>query len=346
MLNYRVAVAGKLLEEVSQIQPSTNLADSTVAEQNLETQFVRPEANDDKVDSVPDVVASRGPVQSRIESIADIWPTTSLMAFNRAAHVALRDTENPGAYADFMESDEVSNLKAAWESFEESEKHCPFLYRTQFRLAQLSIVKDQGRSQRDRIQQAIGRCRINANLLYNAGLLEHHARDSGTAAIYWGQVMKLTRKYDPQIILYSRYELSMRDFFEVILPREPILLMAIADKYFGSVDDQLPRKLLLNHLRRLLLENSPELDRPEHQFLLGKIESEFGRFSTSNRHYENALAHRNDQVAWRLEYAKSLFRQGNHSESSKNLKICLLQPGRTGPQTRQVQDLLRRIERQ
>ena len=340
-LKYRVSAAQKLLADITEIRAANQDEDES---STVDSDFDVTDTPD--IDEVADVVAARGPVEVNVQTISDIWPTTSLVALNRAANVALRDTENPQAYDELLASESVDFLKLAWESFLSSEEHCPFLYRTQYQLAQLSVIGDRAQSERQRIETAISRCPLNASLLYNAGLIEHHARNSGVAAKYWGQVMQMTRKFDPQIILYSRYELSMKDFFNVILPADPELLYNVANKYFRSVDDQLPRQLLLNHTRGLLLKDAGRLARPENQFLLASIEAEFGEFANSNKHFENSLKSRPNEVSWRLAFARSLLLQQQNSESVKQLKACLVQPGRTAVQTREIQKLLRRLEKQ
>ena len=341
-LKYRVSAAQNLLEDISEIRAANQDAPETATGDGDSDAG---QAGPVNIDEVADVVASLGPIEIDVQTISDIWPTTSLVALNRAAHVALRDTENPQAYEELVSTESVGYLNQAWESFQQSEKYCPFLYRTQFQLAQLSVIADRAQSERERIEIAISRCPLNANLLYNAGLLEHHDRNSSVAAKYWGQVMRMSRKFDPQIILYSRYELSMKDFFEVILPEEPQFLYNVANKYFGGTDDQMPRQLLLNHIRGLMLKDAGSLAKAENKFLLASIEAEFGDFNNSNKHFESALTSRPNEVSWRLAFARSLFFQEQYSESAKNLKICLVQRQRTAVQTREIQKLLNRIEK-
>ena len=346
ILHYRSAAAEKLLDEANMLTaPSSTTTENFEAESANKTtgSVATPEIRNEEQE-IADAVAAKGAVETKIETIKDIWPTTSLIALNRAAHVALRDTENPTAFESIVNAEEVSSLHQAWESFQLAEKYCPFLYRAPFKLAQLSVLMDRGQSEREMIEEAISRCSLNANLLYHAGLIEHHARNSRVTANYWGQVMRMTRRFDPQIILYSRYELSMKDFFEVILPQQPEFLFKLANKYFGSQEDLLPRQLLLNHIRRLLLEAPGQLSAPSNKFLLAAIEAEFGEFENSNKHFEQALKAIPNETSWRLAYARSLFQQQKYFESSKNLKSCLLNSQRSGAQTREIQKLLRRIE--
>lgn len=259
-----------------------------------------------------------------MNSLEGAWPVTSLSTLHRLAHITKRF---PDELHQLRNSAEVkTHLQAAWDAYTDAEKACHSLPKTEFRLAQLSILIDDGKTEWEHLEKALMRMPTDSQLLYDCGLLAIHTGKPDETARMWAQCLSYTRRFEEPIVQFAKQELSMKQFFEQVLPQDPFELLRIAKKYFGGVEQTLSQRLLLVHTRRL----ADKYDLPEKDKYYLRAESErlSGDLPSAAKSYKLALDIDPSETNWRLSYARVLHKLGQYDDAIKQLKTCQLQSRR------------------
>lgn len=252
-------------------------------------------------------------------TIEDAWPTTALLSLHRMAKMAVN--VEPKAFEELVASKPVSvHLNKAWNELLLAEECCDKFWLTQLRLGQLSLLMDEAEKEQSYLEEAIRRCPHNSTLLYVVGLLKHQSGESAAACELWNRCLQLTRKFDDPIMLFCRFELEIKDFFEQVLPTEPYFRIRIARKFFGSPEDLLLKKMLLNHTKTVI--NKDDFEEAEYKYLMGEMERLSENYAVSMVYFKKALELEKSNPDWRVQYARCLISAEKFDEAITELKLC------------------------
>ncbi len=316
---YRQAVLGLIVHEESNdstdVQDSGNeLNSGDATESPAVTQSTEPTPSSSFVDRAP-----------QITSTEQGWPVTSLATLHRFAHTARR--LDSVAYQELTSAPEVrDHLQNAWQSFLEAEKNCHVLAKTQFRLAELSIVMEMGLTEQARIAETINRTPKNSKVLYDCGVLAINAGDVNETTRLWKECLSYSRVFEEEIVQFGRAELPMKMFFEEVLRQDPEELLRISRKYFSLPEQTLSQRLLLVHTKRLI--DISDLPSPEKFFLTAEAQRMSGVPASAAKSYALALEGEEIRVEWRFKYARTLHQLKQYDEAVKQLNICGRRPSR------------------
>ena len=256
--------------------------------------------------------------------IADAWPTTTLLSLHRMAKMAAK--VEPQAFEQLVNSQPVAtHLTAAWDELLLAEKCCDKFWMTQLRLAQLSSLMGETENEQAHLDQAIERCPNNSKLLYAVGLLKHQSGEAETACKLWNRCLELTREFDEPIILFCRFELGIKAFFEQVLPVEPNFRIRIARKFFGSPQDLLLKKMLLGHTKSVIKKD--EHEEAEYKYLMAEMERLSENYAVSMFYFKKALELEKNNANWRVQYARCLISAEKFDDAITELKLCQLYHG-------------------
>ena len=300
---YRFEASNSLLAEAEAIRSSNN--------QSSEEQAGEPvQLSPEQLNKLP-------------REFSQVWPLTTLTALNRAAWIAKR-TE-PEIYQNLKADPAVqSHLTKAREQFLLAEEDCQWVPKSQVKLAELSVLFENPEKQHERLELALERWPTNVEVLFNAGLLEHHAANVDQTIALWRQCLLRTRKFDDPIFRYARYELTMRQFFEQLLPQDPEFLLRTANKYFGNANDTVVRNLLLGHTKRVL-DADQQISTSVRSYLQAEIDTAFGQADQAEINFQRALEEDPENVEWRIAYVKLLQQLNRYDDAATQLRICSLQ---------------------
>ena len=252
------------------------------------------------------------------------WESSTLSTLNRLAWASKR--EGTVHLNDLRATEPVQKyLAKAWEHFEKAESYCDRHWVTPLRLANLSLVMDHGEQEETHLANAIERCPQNSKMMYLVGLSKHHAGQTDSACELWNQCLKLTREYDETIINVCRNEIGIKAFFDQVLPSEPHFRIRIAQRYFGTDDDLLIKKLLMMHSKSKVDEH--ELPDAERQFVLAEMERLSQNYAVSIAYFKRALEQAKHRADWRIQYARTLINFSKYNEAIAELKVCELYQG-------------------
>lgn len=282
---------------------------------------------------------STEPANSAEQAIATAWYSTSLTVLH--GKIAKMIQDDLGALSEFIDTPSVrDNLVPAWKYYQDAESLCGKLPKTQFRLAQLSILFEDGKESQ-RIRAALDRFPANSRLLYDCGLLALQSANHPLAIECWARCLARSQLYEENIIEYSRAELPMKTLFEEVLPQDPKELIRIAKQFFNLPEEIIPKMLLLFHARRVL-DESEYPDEFRH-FFNGELERLQGNPEVAAKEFKRAIELDPTKVSWRIEYAKCLRSIGDYNEAIRQLKICQMEPG---THARTINRLLVAVENQ
>ncbi len=271
-------------------------------------------------------------------SRADVWVNTSLTSIHRILRFAERN--NPELLEQLDSNPNLVYLKTAWNCYLDSESKCDYLPKSQFRLAQLSALFDEG-NENQHLELALTRSSPSSELLFEAGLLAVHSRDQTKATELWHECLTRTRKFETEIVQSSMSELPMNTLFEKVLLQNPEDLIRISQKYLYQGNPTLPNDRLLNHTRRVLKQ--ADIAEQRRLFLGGEIERYLENFKGATQFYRAALDLDDNDIKCRLNYAICLQNIDDYEEAVKQLKICELTHGNHLPA---VRGILKKIRNQ
>ena len=329
VLQYRLVAADEILE-IAKNEPQVPIGTANAQADNSVDQQIEAVGDQSPDESVESIVANSNQEQAepefneQPETMEEAWPRTTLFALHRLARISMRLEPE---YFESLKNDPVlrENLGKAWNQFEQAEKDCDKLWLPQLRMAQLSWLMESEEQEQNHIDLAIARCPNNTNVLYGAGLLLHQSGKSDLASKQWNRCLELTREFEEPIVRFSRYELSMKMFFEQVLPTNPYFRIRLARKYFNAPEDLLLKRLLLNHTEGVLGQH--DFPKAETKYLKGEIQRGSGNYPFASAYFRQALELEKDRVDWRIQYARSLIAEQQFDEAIKQLKICQLYSG-------------------
>ena len=192
------------------------------------------------------------------------------------------------------------------------------------------------------IEEALRRCPSDPQLLYYVGLLEQNSGRNDLCSKHWRKSLSLSREYEEAIIQFCRAEVSMRQFFNDILPRDPMELLRLAKRYFNAPEDKLLQQFLLGHTARVATELETESSSGEVAFVQGEIQRLLGQPDLAAVYYKKSLKLDPENIPWRIAYIESLMAVGNYDEAITEIKVCQLYHG---SHHLRVERLLRRARR-
>lgn len=280
-------------------------------------------------ESSSETIERRSVLAEQIEALknvssAEIWMSTELLAM----HQQFRLQERTGKAVINPES----SLHSAWDHFESAERLCSRRPQTQLRLAQLAAMVGKdcdpalGLSETQRIELALRRTIPDAQLHFNAGFLMLSSGEQGAAAAQWQQCLAGVREkvHEKAIIQQCMNEMSMRLFYESVLPQDPSYLIKLARLYFGSPEMMIPRRYLASHIEKLILDDGErtELGRT---VLLGELAVLSEDYENVSVYYSKLDSLEHPSGPWRCDYAVALISLNQFDEATRQLKICQIE---------------------
>lgn len=331
VLQYRLAVSQRMVEEMNR-ELSDSQSDTTVAPSGTGNED---ETTEQSPPSPPDK-----PEESF--TFVNAWQRSTLTSTHRLARASQSAGEQ--YLSQLKDSPEVKDhLVPAWEEIEQAKEQCNRFWYVEMLSAQLGLLMGEEDSEQKCIENAIELSNNNTDALYLAGVLQLQSGNTDAALISFHKCLRLTRKFEAQIIYLCRNEVGVRDFFERVLPAEPYFRLRIAQKYFGLPADLLLRKWLLRDTEAKL--NQFEHPKAERYFIRGEIERLSGNYSIAVTYFKEAIQLDEHQVKWRIQLARSLIKAEKFTEARAELKYCQLLPGEHGVVCERLIRLLERLRK-
>lgn len=282
-------------------------------------------------------------VQPELLSPEEAWRVTALSVLNRMGHISLRS--DLAAFEDVQRADYFVHLQNAWDSFNRAEQACSLLPKTQFELARLAVFfvpADQIASRQDKfLNSALSRWPINSRLAYQCGLVFLQAGEPEAAASLWRRSLTLSRRYEPQIVQYARYELTSKQFLEDVLIQDPEYLLRIAQRFFSGPEQALPQRVVLVHTGRLVAASN--LKASKKNFLMGQVNQLSENYPAAAHFYRKAVDLNPTDIGWRFQLARCLYEIKDYNGAMAELKICQLERSEFSSA---IVRLIKRIERE
>ena len=282
-----------------------------------------------------DSSASKQPSEDEQRRLAELeldqekaWKLSNVSALHRQAHFVQR--VRPSELNEILDRVEVKkHLNLAYEAFQNSDKQCSALQLNPFRLAQLSMFVDGGKTERVMIEEALRRAPNSPLLLFNCGLLHSNAGRIEEACQSWSRCLELSKEFEAEIVEAGRFQLPMKPFFEIVLPQDARELLRICKRYFKPETSGLAQKLLLVHTRRRIEET--EMPEAEKQFVLAETLRMSGDSAGAASSYLKALELRPEELDWRFALAKTYHQMAAFQEAMRHLNILQNMPGVRNP---------------
>ena len=345
-LEYRLNTSKNLLELLSEsVEVSQSTPNLVGTKSQLAGEPSKGMPAHSNPSSTPSSTPSLGPITpTSPTSLDDAWKLTSLPALHRL----VRRTQLVGTPDDLrqlLSEPEIEKyLRPAWQAYQRAESKCRLWSRTAYQLAEFSAIMEPNRGseyEREMIEEALRRCPSDPQLLYYAGLLAQNSGNKDMCSKYWRKSLSFSREFEEAIIQFCRAEVSMRQFFNEILPHDPMELLRIAKRYFNAPEDKLLQQFLLGHTARVAHELDDESS-GEFAFVQGEIHRLLGQPDLAAVHYRKSLKLNPENIPWRIAYIESLLAFGNYDEAITEIKVCQLYHG---PHHLRVERLLRRARR-
>ena len=261
----------------------------------------------------------------------DAWPRSRLTFLHRLSRSA--NFTDVGLFEDLQKSEPVSkHLRPVWEQLNRAEQACDKFWNVPLALGQLSLIMDNGSdleevnlNEQKLIDTAVHRSRNNSNVLFVAAMVNHHSGHTQSACKLWNQCLSQTRKLEEGVIQICLNEISIKDFFEQVLPNDPYFRIRVIKKYLSDSGNSLAQRLLLDHTRQIVKDL--DLEDAERNYLLGEIERLSKNYPIAVAYYKKALD-AEPRVEWRIQMALALIEAKLYVLAIKELKVCELYPGK------------------
>jgi O-antigen ligase/tetratricopeptide (TPR) repeat protein len=276
-----------------------------------------PLSDSESVDELPAFDPSNPPTVT----IEDVWASTHLSALHRLARASQKF--NPELFNEIVESEPVrEHLSGAFEHVKRANELLPDDARILMRVAYLAHLFDDSFSESDQIARAIEKRPFGSASLFTGGMLSLQSFQYEQGCQYWNRCLKLTRKYDPQIMAFCRQELTVDQFLNKILPEDPELLIRLARNYFRQPEDYVLKRIILDHTSRVVAKSNLEsTDKLRWQ---GVTAFEGLQFEKAIEYFNQVLEERSDEVSIRVLLARALIAEKRYLDATEELKVCQL----------------------
>jgi O-antigen ligase/tetratricopeptide (TPR) repeat protein len=214
---------------------------------------------------------------------------------------------------------------------------CPLLVDAHLVLARLAALS--GDAQQDRPCLARAR-RVQPSapeVLFRCGLLEFQAGRIEQAARDWRGALQLSTRRLEEVLGRAETRLSLPYLVENVLPDRPALLVALARTRYAGPRQAYARQLLTQRSARLLEQLSLADD--ERHYLRGAVRLLEGRRQEAVAEYEQAVALRPRESAWRYELAVLLKEQGALVQAHDHACGCVATDPRNGVYRRLLEQI-------
>jgi len=270
----------------------------------------------------------------------DQWGWTSPLVLHHRAH-KLATTENTDGLLQLRAQPVVvDNLRPAVEHLLLARAACPLLPFVHLRLAELSFVADSPDSDADHLQRARLVAPSDVDIRYQAGRIEFSASRFEQAYQDWQVSLALSRKYEHDILRYSRATLSVEQLIEKLLPQSPERLVRLIASEYRDPSQEQDRAKLLVHASRLAEEST--LEPAMRHYLAARIAHLRGDFAQAIESYQLACRADPQKHEWRYALAQLLRRENDLPKARFHVRICVTQQ----PRNKKFRKLLRDIEAQ
>lgn len=296
-----------------------------------------------EISSAPANPSTTGSAIIETTKLDDVWNVTAPASINRMIHVARR--LDPDSIEQWKTQPEYASLETAWDWYLQAENSCSYLPQTQLRLAQLSIVMEDGANENQRLSESLTRWPDNYKTLYECGLLYLNSGQPELACDAWHRSLTISRRYEPEIIEYGQNELSMKQFFEQVLLQDPANMIRIARNYFRAPEQALPRKLLMVHTGRLIEQSTD--DAANKFYLMGQVQQLSLNYPAAIGNFAKAVELNSENVDYRLPLAICYYESKNFEAALDQLNVCrLLRSERQAEIVRWIKRIERERERE
>ncbi|MEM9412464.1 MAG: O-antigen ligase family protein, partial [Planctomycetota bacterium] len=251
--------------------------------------------------------------------LAEAFPRSTLLAIHGFAKSAQLEDET--LLAQLKDSELVQqNLVPAWKHLNIAKDSYDQMWFAHLGLASLCLLMDAEEREQPLVEDAIRLSRDNSEVLYASGVIQLQSGNNEAACEVWRRCLKNSKEFEAAIIQFCRVSISVKEFFEKVLPEDPNYQLRIVKKYFNSPDDRLIRKMMLGHTEQAVSRH--ELPEAERQFLLGEIARLSENYSVSIHHFRKALEMEKRRVLWRIQFARALIAAEYFEEALTELKMC------------------------
>lgn len=286
----------------------------------------------------------RAAVAERYRLLAQLPDADAARLLDRAIQLApenalLHQDLAEAHYRLLQEQPDAAHLQAAAAHFMLARDLCPLLVLPQIRLAALSKQLGGAEPRVAYAHRAAILRPFDPEIWYLAGLQEWEHGDWSAARSSWKQALTGSDRHLDDILDKNRPVLTSEELVQQVLPDQPRLLLAAAERLYPRVEDTASRQPFLNRALQLLDQHGT--GSAEDFYWRARLYRAGNQPAQSQQAYETALVLVPDRVAWRYELAELLYIQGNFRDARGQLQVILtMQPGHTQAQAL-LQDVIR-----
>ena len=254
-------------------------------------------------------------------TIEDVWASTRLSALHRLSRASKKF--NPQLFEQIVSSAPVNDhLSVAFDQAKKANELLPDDDRLLMRVALLAQLFDEDFAEGDQIARAIERRPYGSAALFTGGLLSLQSFRYEQGCEYWNRCLKLTRTYDPMIMAFCRQELTVDQFLNKVLPKNPELLIRLARNYFRQPEDYVLKKIILDHTARVVAKS--DLETTDKFHWQGVAAFEGLQFQEAIECFNRVLEVRSNEVSTRVLLARALIAEKQYLKATEELKVCQL----------------------
>ena len=180
----------------------------------------------------------------------------------------------------------------------------------------------------------------DADVLYASGLLHYHKGDVAASCQLWQQSLSHSSEHIDDIMRLVKGDLSATQMVEMLLPKDPQLLLDIATKYFSDETSGSKGRVFAQAAVSLLERPT----RPEDQsfWLRGLAYRLQGMYPEAIKNYSRAVELSPANIQWRYELALLEWRHGEPTAAHDHARQCV----RMDPNRAEYLTLLKAINRE
>jgi O-antigen ligase/tetratricopeptide (TPR) repeat protein len=205
---------------------------------------------------------------------------------------------------------------------------CPLLVDAHLVLARLAVLAGDANEDERYLARARRVQPSDPEVRFRCGLLEFQAGRSAQAARDWRQSLQLSPRRLEEVLRRAESQMSLPYVVENVLPDRPALLVEVARRHYAGERQAYARRLIAERSARLL-EGVAVADDERH-YLRGAVRLLEGRRAEAVAEYEQAVALRPRQSAWRYELAMLLKEEGALTQAHEHACGCVATDPRNG----------------
>ena len=266
---------------------------------------------------------------------ANVWNFTDPILLHHLSQQHAKSNDQAALAELRTEKTIADNLGPALEHLHLARKACPMLAQTHLRLAELCFLDDSPGQDLVHLDRALKLAGSKPDVLVQIGRAEFSADRHERAYAAWRRCLRVTERYDQDILEFARQGMSAEEIVEKLLPPSPLRILAFVRVNYSQPDvDQEARDRLLSFAMQLAKDQ--EIDPGDRSYLEASSAAMQGSAGEAIEQYKKAVFQRPEKISWRFELAQLLASSGDLEAARREARWCL----RARPRSREYRQFL------